>query len=46
MSWVTAYKMALAEEDLSSDLRSLITEQKDQLRVSHDEIKALRDAQA
>jgi uncharacterized protein (TIGR02284 family) len=41
-----AYKMALAEEDLSSDLRSLITEQKDQLRVSHDEIKALRDAQA
>lgn len=41
-----AYKMALAEEDLSSDLRSLITEQKAQLRVAHDEIKALRDAQA
>lgn len=40
-----AYKMALAEEDLSADLRSLITEQKAQLRVSHDEIKALRDAQ-
>lgn len=41
-----AYKMALAEEDLSADLRSLITEQKAQLRVSHDEIKALRDSQA
>lgn len=40
-----AYKMALAEGDLSADLRSLITEQKAQLRVSHDEIKALRDAQ-
>lgn len=40
-----AYKMALDEEDLSADLRSLITEQKAQLRVSHDEIKALRDAQ-
>ncbi len=41
-----AYKMALDEEDLSADLRSLITEQKAQLRVSHDEIKALRDSQA
>ncbi|WP_316769691.1 PA2169 family four-helix-bundle protein [Pedobacter frigiditerrae] len=41
-----AYKMALAEEDLSADLRSLITEQKAQLRASHDEIKALRDSQA
>jgi uncharacterized protein (TIGR02284 family) len=41
-----AYKMALAEDDLSADLRSLITEQKAQLRISHDEIKALRDAQA
>jgi len=40
-----AYKMALAEEGLSADLRSLVTEQKAQLRVSHDEIKALRDAQ-
>lgn len=40
-----AYKMALEEEGLSSDLRSLITEQKADLRVSHDEIKALRDAQ-
>ena len=41
-----AYKMALAEDDLSADLRSLITDQKAQLRTSHDEIKALRDAQA
>lgn len=40
-----AYKMALEEEGLSPDLRSLITEQKADLRVSHDEIKALRDAQ-
>jgi len=41
-----AYKMALDEEGLSADLRALITEQKAALRVSHDEIKALRDAQA
>ena len=41
-----AYKMALNEEELSANLRSLITEQKAALRVSHDEVKALRDAQA
>lgn len=41
-----AYKMALEEEDLAAHLRSLITEQKAQLRMSHDEIKMLRDAQA
>lgn len=41
-----AYKMALAEEGLSSNLRDLITLQKAELRISHDEIKALRDAQA
>ncbi len=40
-----AYKMALAEENLSSHLRSLITSQKAQLRTSHDEIKRLRDLQ-
>ncbi|MBP8067221.1 MAG: PA2169 family four-helix-bundle protein, partial [Pedobacter sp.] len=40
-----AYKMALEEDALSADLRSLITEQKAALRISHDEIKALRDAQ-
>jgi uncharacterized protein (TIGR02284 family) len=39
-----AYKMALDEENLSSNLRSIITEQKAALRTSHDEIKALRDA--
>jgi uncharacterized protein (TIGR02284 family) len=41
-----AYKMALAEEGLSSFLRTLITDQKAALRVSHDEIKALRDSQS
>ena len=39
-----AYKMALESEDLSGNLRSLITEQKASLRTSHDEVKALRDA--
>jgi uncharacterized protein (TIGR02284 family) len=39
-----AYKMALAEEDLSANLRDLISEQKAQLRISHDEIKRLRDS--
>jgi uncharacterized protein (TIGR02284 family) len=41
-----AYKNALAEEGLSANLRALFTEQKAQLRLSHDEIKALRDLQA
>ena len=40
-----AYKMALADEGLSANLKTLITAQKASLRVSHDEIKALRDAQ-
>lgn len=40
-----AYKMALAEDSLSADLRALITDQKASLRTSHDEIKALRDSQ-
>lgn len=39
-----AYKMALAEEGLSANLRDLITAQKVELRTSHDEIKTLRDA--
>lgn len=38
-----AYKMALETEGLSADLRALITEQKASLRMSHDQIKALRD---
>lgn len=41
-----AYKMAIAEEGLSANLKALITEQKAALRISHDEIKALRDSQA
>ena len=41
-----AYKGALEEEELSAYLRTMITEQKAQLKVSHDEIKALRDLQA
>ena len=41
-----AYKMALEEEDLPSNIRSLISDQKASLRQSHYEIKRLRDAQA
>ena len=41
-----AYKLALQEEGLSADTRSLIEEQKAALKVSHDAIKALRDSQA
>lgn len=41
-----AYKSALQEEGLSAYTRSLVEEQKAALRVSHDEIKALRDSQA
>ena len=41
-----AYKMALDEEDLPSNIRSLISDQKAALRQSHDEIKRLRDSQA
>jgi len=41
-----AYKGALEVEELSAYLRTMITEQKAQLKVSHDEIKALRDLQA
>lgn len=40
-----AYKMAL-EEDISSDIRNLISDQKAALRQSHDEIKRLRDSQS
>jgi len=41
-----AYKTALETEGLSADLRSLITEQKADLRTSHDKVKALRDSVA
>ncbi|MEQ7802200.1 PA2169 family four-helix-bundle protein [Pedobacter sp. ASV1-7] len=39
-----AYKMALETEGLSGNLRSIISEQKTDLRTSHDQIKALRDS--
>ncbi|WP_276091489.1 PA2169 family four-helix-bundle protein [Pedobacter sp. JY14-1] len=38
-----AYQMALDEDTLSANLRSLISYQKFELKGSHDEIKALRD---
>ncbi|WP_443945115.1 PA2169 family four-helix-bundle protein [Pedobacter sp. AW1-32] len=41
-----AYKMALESEDLPSNIRELVSEQKASLRTSHDEIKRLRDSQA
>lgn len=41
-----AYKMALDTEGLSANLRTLITDQKTELRASHDQIKSLRDAVA
>lgn len=41
-----AYKMALEADDIPSNIRELISDQKAALRVSHDEIKRLRDAQA
>ncbi len=41
-----AYKTALEMDNLSEDVKAIITKQKAQLRVSHDEIKALRDSVA
>jgi uncharacterized protein (TIGR02284 family) len=41
-----AYKMALEDEDLPFNIRSLISEQKQSLKASHDRIKSLRDSQA
>jgi uncharacterized protein (TIGR02284 family) len=40
-----AYNSALEDEDLSSDVRQLIEQQKATLREAHDKIKSLRDAQ-
>lgn len=40
-----AYNDALASEGLSTDARSLITRHLAALKISHDRIKALRDAQ-
>jgi uncharacterized protein (TIGR02284 family) len=41
-----AYKTALGVEELSPSVKAMITEQKAQLRLSHDQIKALRDSVA
>jgi uncharacterized protein (TIGR02284 family) len=38
-----AYQMALEEDTLNANLRALVSEQKFDLRGSHDEIKSLRD---
>jgi uncharacterized protein (TIGR02284 family) len=40
------YKTALAEEDLPSFLRDILIQQQQELKASHDEIKALRDVEA
>lgn len=40
-----AYKKALDTDDITPDVRDLISRQKDELMASHDEIKALRDAE-
>jgi uncharacterized protein (TIGR02284 family) len=40
-----AYETALEEEDLPSHIVTLIAEQKQSLRLSHDQIKALRNQQ-
>jgi len=40
-----AYKTALESDDLSANLREIISEQKTELRASHDQIKSLRDMQ-
>jgi uncharacterized protein (TIGR02284 family) len=40
-----AYKTALDEENLPSDIRSLLSQQKQALKASHDRIKMLRDFQ-
>ncbi|HJT74169.1 MAG TPA: PA2169 family four-helix-bundle protein, partial [Chitinophaga sp.] len=39
-----AYRMALDEEELPAYLREMISEQQMTLKASHDQIKALRDA--
>ena len=41
-----AYNMGLDEEGLSTEVRTLLTEQKAKLRRSHDRIKAMRDTQS
>jgi uncharacterized protein (TIGR02284 family) len=38
-----AYQSALEDEDLSANLRAMVSEQKIDLKASHDQIKGLRD---
>lgn len=40
-----AYKTALDNDKLPGYIRELVTDQKQQLRKSHDEVKALRDSE-
>lgn len=40
-----AYEQGLDEDDLDSEVRQLLTTQKQKLRASHDKIKAMRDTQ-
>ncbi|MEP6648069.1 MAG: PA2169 family four-helix-bundle protein [Saprospiraceae bacterium] len=40
-----AYGSALEEESLSGELKSLISEQRSKLKLSHDKIKSMRDAE-
>jgi uncharacterized protein (TIGR02284 family) len=40
----SAYKEALTDNDLPAYVRTMLEEQKQKLRASHDKIKALRDA--
>ncbi len=39
-----AYDRALEDDDLTGQVRNLVTEQKSKLRTSHDRIKRLRDS--
>jgi len=40
-----AYKTALEEDQLSGEVRSVITDQKTKLRASHDKIRNMRDSE-
>jgi uncharacterized protein (TIGR02284 family) len=41
-----AYTSALREDDLPAYIRTIISDQKEKLKLSHDKIKYLRDAEA
>jgi uncharacterized protein (TIGR02284 family) len=41
-----AYKLALEDDDVPAYINSLIADQKESLKLSHDRIKELRDAEA